>query len=111
MKDNKENLKEKVKNESYMQVINLSERLMPVCIFAIIVTAIIACVDIILVFANIELWPYMLDCLDDFQIWTMILVKIVMYAVIILIEVVLTRLAGLINKLASTIFRFDENKE
>lgn len=109
MKDNKENLKEKAKNESYMQVMNLSEKLVPVCIFAIVITAIVACVDIILVLANVELWPYMLDCLDDFQIWTLILSKIVVYIVLIVIEVVLFRLAGLVNKLASTIFKFDEN--
>ncbi len=109
MKNNKENLKEKAKNESYMQVMNLSEKLVPVCIFAIVITAIVACVDIILVLANVELWPYMLDCLDDFQIWTLILSKIVVYIVLIVIEVVLFRLAGLVNKLASTIFRFDEN--
>lgn len=109
MKENKENLKEKAKNESYMQVMNLSEKLVPVCIFAIVITAIVACVDIILVLANVELWPYMLDCLDDFQIWTLILSKIVVYIVLIVIEVVLFRLASLVNKLASTIFRFDEN--
>ena len=101
----KNTIKNNDKNASYMQVINLSEKMSSGCVTAIIITAIVACIDIILMFINMEYMIYLFDT----QLWLLFFAKIFVYFILILIEVFLHKIISMINKLSTTIFKYDEN--